>query len=82
MNIYLAWTLTVLWWICWPVGITLYYLAITVLTLLKLLYWPVAFVLQPVVYFLRFIAACLALPFRALVKLEVSQFGHVRTTLS
>jgi hypothetical protein len=71
MNIYLAWTGTILWWICWPIGILLYYLFVAVVAILKLIYWPIAFILQPVVYLLRFIAACLALPFRALVKLEV-----------
>lgn len=74
MNKYLAGTLTVLFWIVWPIYIVLYYLAITIFAILKVLYWPIAFVLQPVVYLLRFIAACLALPFRALVKLEVSSF--------
>jgi hypothetical protein len=71
MNIYLAWTGTILWWICWPIGILLYYLFVAVVAILKLIYWPIAFILQPVVYLLRFIAAILALPFRALVKLEV-----------
>ena len=74
MNKYLAGTLTVLFWIVWPIYIVLYYLAVTMFAILKVLYWPIAFVLQPVVYLLRFIAACLALPFRALVKLEVSDF--------
>lgn len=73
MNIYLAWTGTILYWISWPIGIVLFYLFVTVVAILKLIYWPIAFVLQPVVYLLRFIAACLALPFRALVKLEVSR---------
>lgn len=73
MNKYLAGTLTVLFWISWPIYIVLYYIAITIFAILKVLYWPIAFVLQPVVYLLRFIAACLALPFRALVKLEVSK---------
>jgi hypothetical protein len=71
MNIYLAWIGTILWWICWPIGILLYYLFVAVVAILKLIYWPIAFILQPVVYLLRFIAAILALPFRALVKLEV-----------
>ena len=73
MNIYLAWTGTILYWISWPIGIVLFYLFVTVVAILKLIYWPIAFILQPVVYLLHFIAACLALPFRALVKLEVRQ---------
>jgi len=44
MNIYLAWTGTILYWISWPIGIGIFYL---------------------------FVAAVVALPFRALVKLEV-----------
>lgn len=78
MNVYLAWTGTILWWICWPVGIVLYYLFIAVVAILKLIYWPIAFILQPVVYLFRFIGACLALPFRALVKLEVSRLNLLR----
>lgn len=71
MNIYLDWLLTILWYICWPFGILVFYLVTFVLTVLKLLYWPIAFVLQPVVFLGRFIAACIALPFKALVRLEV-----------
>lgn len=71
MNLYLAWTGTILYWISWPIGIALFYLFVAVVAVLKLIYWPIAFVLQPVVHLLRFIAAVLALPFRALVKLEV-----------
>lgn len=71
MNIYLEWLVTILWWICYPVGIVAYYLAIVLLTVAKLLYRPLALVLQPVVYFGRFILACLAFPFVLLAKLEV-----------
>jgi hypothetical protein len=83
MNKYLAGTLTVLFWIGWPIYMVVYYLAITIFAILKVLYWPIAFVLQPVVYLLRFIAACLALPFQALVKLEVSDLEvNIRCTTS
>ena len=71
MNIYLAWTGTILYWIGWPIGIVLFYVFVAVVAILKLIYWPIAFILQPVVHLLRFITAVLALPFRALVKLEV-----------
>jgi hypothetical protein len=77
MNTYLAWTGTILYCICWPIGSLLYYLSITIVAILKLIYWPIAFLLQPVVYLLRFIVAILALPFRALVKLEVSDFSSL-----
>ncbi|KAM0705370.1 hypothetical protein Q7P35_008160 [Cladosporium inversicolor] len=70
MNIYFAWTGTILYWISWPIGIALFYLFVAVVAILKLIYWPIAFILRPVVHLLRFIAAVLAQPFRALVKLE------------
>ncbi|KAM0721570.1 hypothetical protein Q7P37_002495 [Cladosporium fusiforme] len=70
MHIIFAWIFTILYWIIWPIVIILYYLFTSVVEILKLLYWPIGFLLQPVVYLGRFIAACLALPFRALVKLE------------
>jgi hypothetical protein len=82
MNTYLAWTGTILWWICCPIGILIYYVAITIIAILKLIYWPIAFILQPVVYLLRFIAAILALPFRALVKLEVRDTSLANTISS
>ncbi|KAK5133165.1 hypothetical protein LTR08_008101 [Meristemomyces frigidus] len=70
VGLYLANTLSILWYICWPVGVFLYYLAIAVLTIVKLLYQPVGFLLQPLVYVGHFILACLIAPFRLLVKFE------------
>lgn len=72
MHILFAWILTILYWIVWPVIIILYYIVTALVATLKLLYWPIGFLLQPVVYLGRFILACLALPIRALIKLEVS----------
>lgn len=72
MNVYLSWTITVLYWIFWPVGKLLLYLAILVLTTLKLLYRPVAFLSLPLLYLGRFMLVCLAAPFQLLAKLEVS----------
>ena len=69
---YLANTTSILWHICWPVGLFIYYLAIAALTIIKLLYQPVGFLLQPFVYIGRFVLACLIAPFRLLVKFEVS----------
>ncbi|KAK6434377.1 hypothetical protein LTR95_009435 [Oleoguttula sp. CCFEE 5521] len=70
MNIYLAWTGTVLWWICYPIAIVVYYLTITLFALASFLWRPLVFLLQPVVYLGRAIVACLALPVHLLVKLE------------
>ncbi|GAB7362393.1 hypothetical protein MBLNU230_g2717t1 [Neophaeotheca triangularis] len=70
INIYLSWTLTILYWICWPVGKLLFYLAIVVLTILKLLYRPIAFLSLPLLYLGRFVLACLNAPFQLLAKFE------------
>lgn len=72
MHVALSWLLTILWWICYPIGILIYYIFTFVLNVLHLLYRPIAFILQPVVYLGRFIFAVLALPFRLLARLEVS----------
>ncbi|KAK4543153.1 hypothetical protein LTR36_005931 [Oleoguttula mirabilis] len=69
-EVYLANALTILWYICWPVGMLLYYLAVAVLFVLKLLYRPAGFLLQPFVYLGRFIVACLIAPFQLLVRFE------------
>ncbi|KAK5121995.1 hypothetical protein LTR85_004567 [Meristemomyces frigidus] len=69
-EVYLANTLTVLWYICWPIVIILYYLAVAVLFIIKLLYRPVGFLLQPLVYFGRFLLACSIAPFQLLAKFE------------
>jgi len=63
----------VLWQILWPIRALLYYLAILLLFILKLLYRPVAFLLQPLLFLGRFVVACLIAPFQLLVKLEVSR---------
>nr|OQO16601.1 hypothetical protein B0A51_15436 [Rachicladosporium sp. CCFEE 5018] len=70
MNIYLDWTVTVLWWICYPVAVIVYYLAIILFALASFLWRPLAFLLQPVVYLARAIVAVLAIPIQLLVKLE------------
>ena len=72
-KVLLANSLTVLWYICWPIAILIYYIAVAVLFVLKLLYRPVGFLLQPVVYLGHFILACLIAPFQLLAKLEVSR---------
>lgn len=72
MNTYLDWALTVSWYICWPIWLAVYYLVVALLVILTFLYQPIAFVLQPVVYFGKIIGTCLAFPFRLLAKLEVS----------
>ncbi|KAF2766715.1 hypothetical protein EJ03DRAFT_174048 [Teratosphaeria nubilosa] len=69
-QVALAWSVTVLWYICWPIGIILYYLVFVAIFLAKLLYRPVGFLLQPIVYLGRFTAACIAAPFQLLARLE------------
>lgn len=70
-RVALSWTYLSVSTFFWAVGAVLYYLAVGVFFILKLLYRPLAFLLQPVVYFGRFIYACIVAPFRLLVKLEV-----------
>lgn len=68
----LAWVWTISWWICYPIGVVLWYLVLVVLFVLNLLYRPVAFLLQPVIYLGRFTLACLVFPFTLAARLEVS----------
>ncbi|KAK3069653.1 hypothetical protein LTR53_011833 [Teratosphaeriaceae sp. CCFEE 6253] len=70
MNPYLATTVTVLWYICYPIAIGIYYLAIAIIFALKLLYRPVSFLLQPLVHFGRFLLACLIAPLHLLARFE------------
>ncbi|KAF2171106.1 hypothetical protein M409DRAFT_64062 [Zasmidium cellare ATCC 36951] len=69
-NAALAWAWTIGWWICYPIGVVVWYLAVVVLFILNLLYRPVAFLLQPFVYLGRFILACLVFPFTLAARLE------------
>jgi len=73
MNIYLAVTITVLWYIGYPIAFVLYYAAHAIIFILRTLYRPVAFLLQPLIYLGRFILACLIVPFALLAKFEVSR---------
>ncbi|KAK0285688.1 hypothetical protein LTR35_005028 [Friedmanniomyces endolithicus] len=70
MNIYLAVTITVLWYIGYPIAFVLYYAAHAIVFVLRTLYRPVAFLLQPLVYLGHFILACLIAPFALLAKFE------------
>ncbi|KAK4621700.1 hypothetical protein CLAFUR4_07602 [Fulvia fulva] len=70
LNIYLGWALTISYWICWPVVSVLWYLALAVFFVVKILYWPVAFLLQPVFVFGRVVLNVLATPFRLLVRFQ------------
>ena len=71
----LHWAGVLLWYICWPVGIAIYYIvysvAAVVLFIAKLCWRPLAFVLLPVLYLGEFILACFTAPFRLLAKFEV-----------
>ncbi len=78
MNIYLAVTITVLWYIGYPIAFVLYYAAHAIVFVLRTLYRPVAFLLQPLVYLGHFILACLIAPFALLAKFEVSRRNSCR----
>ncbi|KAK0265135.1 hypothetical protein LTR91_008314 [Friedmanniomyces endolithicus] len=70
MNIYLAVTITILWYIGYPIAFVLYYAALAILFALRTLYRPVAFFLQPLIILGRFILACLLAPLALLAKFE------------
>ncbi|KAK5722555.1 hypothetical protein LTR15_005786 [Elasticomyces elasticus] len=70
MNIYLATTITVLWYICYPIAFAVYYAAIALVFIAKILYRPVGFLLQPLLYLGRFTLACLIAPFELLGRFE------------
>ncbi|TKA79999.1 hypothetical protein B0A55_02088 [Friedmanniomyces simplex] len=70
MNIYLAITITVLWYICYPIAYVAYYAALAILFALRFLYRPLAFLLQPLIYLGRFLLACLIAPFELLGRFE------------
>jgi len=78
MNIYLAVTITILWYIGYPIAFVLYYAALAILFALRTLYRPVAFFLQPLIILGRFILACLLAPLALLAKFEVSRHKHSR----
>jgi len=71
MNIYLAWTLTVLYWIGLPIYWLLYVILIALLFILKPLFSILLFLLQPVFYLGAFIAYIAALPYHFLKRFEV-----------
>ena len=62
LTYYLAWIWTVLWLICYPIGLVVYYAGYALWSLALLLYRPLAVLLQPLVYFGNFILTCLAAP--------------------
>ncbi|EME43678.1 hypothetical protein DOTSEDRAFT_174645 [Dothistroma septosporum NZE10] len=70
LNLYLDWAWTISYWICAPIGWVLWYILLAVLFIIKILYWPVAFLLQPVFIFGRVILNILAAPFRLLVQFQ------------
>lgn len=75
LKLYLHYTGIAIWTICKLVLLAVYYilcyLALGIVFISKLLYQPVGFLLQPVLYLGRFVLALLLVPFQLLVKLEV-----------
>ncbi|KAK3673649.1 hypothetical protein LTR78_006554 [Recurvomyces mirabilis] len=61
-------------YVIWPIGLVVYYvllyLAIAILFLAKILYTPVGWLLQPIIYMGQFLLIVLWTPFRLLAKLE------------
>lgn len=71
----LYWGYTIAYWIFWPIGIALYYVAyyasFALLFVIKLIWRPLEFVLLPLYYLGKFVLACFAAPFKFLAKFEV-----------
>lgn len=74
---YLANTITALGHVLRPITVVVYYLAIAVVVIVKVLSRPLGFLLQPVVVFGRLLTACLIAPFQLLAKFEVKQRGKL-----
>lgn len=72
MNRYAAWTLTVLYWISYPICFVLYYIALAISYVLWPVYRVVLFLLLPVAYFARLAASALIWPFLFLARFEVT----------
>lgn len=76
MNIYLAWPLTIAYYIVWPVYLVCYYLFWAVLLILAPITRVLLFLLQPVLCFIRIIGVCIVAPFHFFAKFEVN-ISHV-----
>ncbi|QIW99013.1 hypothetical protein AMS68_004531 [Peltaster fructicola] len=70
LDIYWQYTLTTLGWISYPFGLVLYYVAIILLFIGKLLYGPISTFLQPFIYVGRFFLFLITLPYHLLAKFE------------
>ncbi|WPH00796.1 Hypothetical protein R9X50_00362600 [Acrodontium crateriforme] len=72
VNVYgvWAWARTVVWCIGYPIGLVVYFAAVVVLFVARLLYRPVAFLLLPLLYVAHFLLAAAVTPFQLLAKLE------------
>lgn len=72
---YFAWAGIALWWLTYPlakaVWYLVYYIAVVLLSVGKLIYQPIAFLLQPLVYLGHAIFIAAAAPFRLLGRFEV-----------
>lgn len=79
MNIYLAWTITVLSWILYPIYAVVYFIAYYIFVGLTMIMHPLyvisMFVLQPVIYLGLFISFCITWPYYFVQRFEVSGTG-------
>lgn len=71
MNQYVAWSLTALYYLIYPVYFLLCFLALALKALLSPITSLLLFLLQPLVLFARLCSACALVPLRLLQKFEV-----------
>lgn len=80
-----GWAWKGIYWIFWPIGISLYYLVYYISFaagfVLKLVYRPLEFILLPVFYLLQFVLNCLLAPFQFLAKFEVHILHSRRSSI-
>lgn len=67
-------------WIVWPIWKSVYfvlsYTVYALTALIRLVLQPIVFLLQPIIYFGRFVFATISFPFRFLARFEVGQAQH------
>jgi hypothetical protein len=72
MNIYVSWSLTGLYYLVYPVYFLLYFITLTLKTLLTPLSSVLLFILQPLFLFARLLVYCIVAPFHFLARFEVN----------
>ena len=73
MNIYLAWAITILYGIAYPIYYILYWIYLGLAFIIQPLCAVLLVVLQPVIYLAFFLWSCLSWPLRFAARFEASR---------